>query len=127
MPDTAAVVITPEGGASEVLQWLPTHREIAVRVDQPSELRIKTYNFPGWTARIDGKVVPILSDKDGVQQVEVPPGIHNVQASFENTPPRTAGTVLSAVGLLIVLGLSFAGRLAERKVKTEKGTNDRLQ
>jgi hypothetical protein len=120
MADTAAVVITPEGGASEVLQWLPTHREIAVRVDQPSELRIKTYNFPGWTARIDGKVVPMLSDKDGVQQVEVPPGIHNVQASFENTPPRTAGTVLSAVGLLIVLGLSFAGRLRERRVQTER-------
>ena len=119
MPDTAAVVITPEGGAIEVLQWLPTHREIAVRVDQPSELRIKTYNFPGWTARIDGKVVPMLSDKDGVQQVEVPPGIHNVQASFENTPPRTAGTVLSAVGLLIVLGLSFARRLPERRMKSE--------
>ncbi len=120
MPDTAAVVITPEGGASEVLQWLPTHREIAVRVDQPSELRIKTYNFPGWTARIDGKVVPMLSDKDGVQQIDVPPGIHSVQASFENTPPRTAGTVLSAVGLLIVRGLSFAGRLPERRVKTER-------
>jgi len=91
-----------------------------VRVDQPSELRIKTYNFPGWTARIDGKVVPMLSDKDGVQQIDVPPGIHSVQASFENTPPRTAGTVLSAVGLLIVLGLSFAGRLPERRVKTER-------
>jgi hypothetical protein len=115
MPDTAAVVITPEGGASEVLQWLPTHREIAVRVDQPSELRIKTYNFPGWTARIDGKVVPMLSDKDGVQQVEVPPGIHNVQATFENTPSRTAGTVLSAVGLLTILGLSFASRLRKRR------------
>jgi len=120
MSDTAAVVITPEGGASEVLQWLPTHREIAVRVDQQSELRIKTYNFPGWTARIDGKVVPMLSDKDGVQQIEVPPGIHNVQASFENTPPRTAGTALSGVGLLIILGLSFADRLPKRRVKTER-------
>jgi 4-amino-4-deoxy-L-arabinose transferase-like glycosyltransferase len=120
MPDTAAVVITPEGGASEVLQWLPTHREIAVRVDQPSELRIKTYNFPGWTARIDGKVVPMLSDKDGVQQIDVPSGIHNVQASFENTPPRTAGTALSAVGLLIILGLSSADRLRKRSVKTER-------
>ncbi len=121
MPDTAAVVITPEGGASEVLQWLPAHREIAVRVDQPSELRIKTYNFPGWTARIDGKVVPMLSDKDGVQQVEVPPGIHNVQASFENTPPRTAGTALSAVGLLIIIGLRFADRSRKRRLKTERG------
>lgn len=120
MPDTATVVITPEGGASEVLKWLPTHREIAVRVDQPSELRIKTYNFAGWTARIDGNVVPMLSDKDGVQQIAVPPGVHNVQASFENTPPRTAGAALTAVGLLLVLGLSFAGRLRERGGEAEK-------
>lgn len=120
MIDTAAVVITPEGGASEVLKWLPTHREIAVRVDQPSEVRIKTYNFPGWTARIDGKVVPMLSDKDGVQQVEVPVGVHNLQASFENTPPRTAGALVSAVGLLIILGLTFAGRSRERGLEGER-------
>jgi hypothetical protein len=80
---------------------------------------MKTYNFPGWTARVDGKLVPMLSDQDGVQLVEVPPGIHTVEASFKNTPPRTAGTVISAVGLLMVFGLSFAGRSRERKVEGE--------
>lgn len=121
LPDTAPVIIVPEGGASEVIQWLPTHRAVAVRVDQPSELRVKTYNFHGWTARIDGKVVPMLSDKDGVQQIEVPPGIHTVQTSFDSTPARTAGTVISGLGLLVILGLSFAGRLRERKVEAGGG------
>src|SRR5262249_28295459 len=42
IPNTPSVVITPEGGASEIINWLPAYREIAVRVDQPSEVRLKT-------------------------------------------------------------------------------------
>jgi len=117
LPDTAAVVISPEGGESSVLKWMPTYREVAVRVDQPSILRMKTYNFPGWTARIDGVVAPMSADKDGVQQVELSPGVHNVQATFENTPPRIAGAVLSAAGLLMILGLSFTDGLRKRGVE----------
>ncbi len=116
--DTPAVVITPGGGTSSILKWLPTFREVAVRVDQPSVVRMKTYNFPGWTARIDGQVVPMLSDKDGVQQVAVPGGVHTVQASFENTPPRIAGAVLSATGLLVLLGLAVVDGLKARRVKS---------
>ena len=115
MPNTPTVVIKPEGGASEILKWLPTYREIAVRVDQPSEVRLKTYNFPGWTARIDGNVVPLLSDQDGVQQIAVPTGIHNLQTTFENTLPRTLGTVLSAIGLMLVVGLSVVDPLRQRR------------
>ena len=114
MPNTSSVVIKPEGGASEILKWLPTQREIAVRVDQPSDVRLKTYNFPGWKARIDGNVVPLLSDEDGVQQVAVPPGIHNIQTTFESTFPRTAGTLLSILGLTMVVGLTIVDRLQKR-------------
>lgn len=120
LPDTPQAVITPEGGDSQVVDWLPTHRKVAVRVDQPSELRMKTYNFPGWTARIDGKPVTMRSDKDGVQQIDVSPGIHIVETSFDSTPARTAGTLISVLGFLLVLGLSFANRLERRKVEAER-------
>src|SRR5215510_2619588 len=120
MPNTPSVVIKPEGGASEILKWAPTYREIAVRVDQPSEVRLKTYNFPGWTARIDGNVVPLLSDQDGVQQVAVPPGIHNIQTTFESTFPRTAGTLLAILGLTMVVGLTIADRFQQKLTIPEK-------
>lgn len=121
LPDTAPVVITPEGGASEVIQWLPIHREVAVQLDQPSEVRIKTYNFPGWIAHIDGQRVPISSDNDGVQVISVPPGIHKIETDFVNTPPRTAGTLLSGVGVLLILGLSLTGRVRQPRSETENG------
>jgi len=119
LPETGPVVITPEGGATEAIRWLPIHREFVVQLDQTSEVRMKTYNFPGWVGRIDGQSVPISSDSDGVQVISVPPGIHKIEADFVNTPPRTAGSFLTGIGVLLVLGLSLAGRVRQSQVATK--------
>jgi hypothetical protein len=111
LPETPSVVIQPEGGASEIIRWEPYHRLIAVRLELPSAVRIKTYNFPGWTASVDGEKVPLSSDKDGVQVVSVPSGRHKIESSFLNTPPRTAGTLLCALGLLAVVALAGLDRV----------------
>ncbi len=105
LPDTPKVVIEPRGGSIEIVRWEPYEREVNVNVEKPSRVRLKTYNFPGWVARVDDRPAPMLDDKDGVQQVEVPPGIHRIQASFVNTPPRTAGTALSGLALVLIPGL----------------------
>jgi hypothetical protein len=77
-----------------------------VRVDQPSEMRLKTYNFPGWIASIDGQRVSLWSDSDGAQVLSVPEGRHKVETDFVDTPPRKFGAVLSGLGLLVILGLA---------------------
>lgn len=112
LPDTQLAVPEPATAQAQVelSKWDPEDREVHTKAYRPTTLRLKTYNFPGWTARIDGNVVPMLSDKDGVQQVEVPAGIHVVRATFENTLPRTAGTLLSGAGVLLILAFSLAGR-----------------
>lgn len=121
LPDGAQVVITPEAKASEVIQWLPIHREVAVQLDQPSDVRIKTYNFPGWIAHIDGQRVPISSDNDGVQIISVPSGIHRIETDFVSTPPRTAGSLVSGIGVLLLFGLSFAGRARRLRIAAQEG------
>lgn len=119
LPDTPRVVIEPEGGASEVVRWEPYRREIQVNVKEPSRVRLKTYNFPGWVARVDDKPAPMLSDNDGIQIVEVPAGIHVVQAAFTNTAPRIAGALLTAIGLLGVIGLAAVDRVSEERHVTK--------
>jgi hypothetical protein len=115
LPDTAPVVLDPPTGHSNVVTWLPEHREIRLQLEQPSRVRLKTYNFPGWTARVDGERVPLESDADGIQVVQVPAGIHTLDVRFQNTAPRWMGTILSGIGLLAVVGLAVAGRAQTRR------------
>ncbi|HSB10361.1 MAG TPA: 6-pyruvoyl-tetrahydropterin synthase-related protein [Blastocatellia bacterium] len=115
LPNTARVETEPpEGAAVEVTRWDPQRREIYVRAEQSTVVRLKTYNFPGWTARVDGSRVSWLSDREGVQRLEVSPGIHRIAVSFENTPPRTAGTIMSGLALVAILGLILFHRVRRR-------------
>ena len=113
LPETPQVVIQPEGAASETIRWDPYHRDVAVSVDQPSQVRLKSYNFPGWSATVDGQKTPITSDKDGIQIVSVAAGRHRIESSFTNTAPRTVGALLSGLGLLAVLALGAFDRARE--------------
>lgn len=120
LPDTALVVTEPVSSVVEITKWEPQYREVHISVSQPSTVRFKTYNFPGWTARVDGNRVPMSSDRDGIQQIEVPPGLHRIQVSFENTPPRTAGTALSGLALVLIPGLVFLDRVKRRRQRTNQ-------
>lgn len=110
LPDTPLAMSDPPGAAIEISKWKPQQREIFVKADQTTLIRLKTYNFRGWTARLDGQIVPMLSDKDGIQQVEVPPGAHTINATFESTAVHSAAAALSGIGLLAILAMAFAGR-----------------
>lgn len=120
LQDMPRVVLKPSGGIAEILRWDPQVREVHINVKELSRVRLKTYNFPGWVARVDGKSSPMLSDDDGIQVVEVPAGRHKIEASFVNTPPRTAGGFLSALGLLAVIGLVALDPVREAKCVTEQ-------
>jgi hypothetical protein len=126
LPETPQVVIQPEGGASETIRWDPYHRDLAVSVDQPSQVRLRTYNFPGWSATVDGQKTPIESDRDGIQIVSVPAGRHRIESSFTNTAPRTVGALLSALGLLAVLSLGTFDRAREANRLAEEATTSRV-
>ena len=84
-------------------RWDPQYREFAVRTEVPSVLRLKTYNFPGWKAEVNGKDAKLMSDSEGIQILPLEPGIHQIKVSFTNTPPRTIGSVLSGIAFLVVL------------------------
>ena len=124
LADTPLVMIEPQqGGTSNIIEWSPQHREIRVQLEQPSRVRLKTYNFPGWTARVDGNRVPLESDDDGIQIVEVPAGVHTVETRFQNTAPRWAGTAITMLGFLAVFGLTVVGR-AQAQRRSPAGVAD---
>ena len=82
LPDTPAVTMEPENGSNEIIRWQPQSREVRVKADSPVKVRLKTYNFPGWTARIDGQRTRLSSDQDGVLLIDVPQGLHTIKVTL---------------------------------------------
>jgi hypothetical protein len=117
MPDTELALIEPRTGGVEVLSWEPERREVAVSVREPSEVRLRTYNFRGWTASIDGQTTPISKDADGAQLISVPPGKHLIEVRLASTPPQKIGTTLFGFGLGAIAGLAMADYFSRRRAK----------
>ncbi|HYP25656.1 MAG TPA: 6-pyruvoyl-tetrahydropterin synthase-related protein [Blastocatellia bacterium] len=114
LPDVPLVRLVPESAKGEVIRWDPQHREVRVSSQGPGFMRLKTYNYPGWAAKIDGKPAEIKTDLHGSQAIEFPPGEHKVELTFGNTLPRTLGTIISGIALLAIFGLTVAGRFGDR-------------
>ena len=66
-------------------------------------LVIAAANYPGWTARLDGRPVPIYKTNVALQGVQVPAGTHTLELRF--TPKIFyVGAAFSALTLLLLLG-----------------------
>ena len=74
-------------------------------------LRLYTFHFPGWRAYVDGAEAEIeVAHPEGFITVRVPEGQHDVVVRFEDTPPRVAAWLVSAAGLLALLGVLIVWR-----------------
>ena len=109
LPNTERAIVSPNGIA-EILKWQPQYREVDATASGNGTLRLKTYNFPGWQATLDGEPVPIFSDPNGTQVIRIPAGKHKVTSRFANTPPRIIGGVLFWLGVFVIVGLAIIGR-----------------
>jgi len=69
----------------------------------PSRVLINTVYFPGWNAVIDEKSSLIDYKNNGLIQIEVPRGEHNIIVSFGETPIRLISDIVSFLSLFILL------------------------
>nr|WP_277602119.1 YfhO family protein [Nocardioides sp. KC13] len=68
---------------------------------------------PGWSARVDGREVPIVAGNHAFAAVPVPDGTHTVTLRYEAPGLRT-GAVVSLLGALVTLGLLVVPRVLGR-------------
>jgi uncharacterized membrane protein YfhO len=61
-------------------------------------------DYPGWRARIDGKVSSVHRTDVALQGVVVPAGQHTVEFELASTTQR-AGIALSIIGLFVCVAL----------------------
>jgi hypothetical protein len=120
LPDTTRVVAEPRTEWTEVEAWDPEYRRVRLQASRETQVRLKTYYFPGWAALLDGKPAPVATDIDGVQVVTVPPGVHTLESYFGMTSARRTGAISFASALLIIFGLAGADYLASRRRRVEE-------
>jgi hypothetical protein len=107
--DIPQAELAEDNGVVEVQEWKPEHRVIKVELTAADELLVRTFNFPGWTATVDGQQVPIKNSEDlADMEIELRPGAHRVTLDFLETEPRRTFRIvtLCSFGILIVLGVA---------------------
>jgi hypothetical protein len=115
LPEVERASLDPPG-AVRVRDWKPQHRVIDVSSNAASRLFVRTFNYPGWTATMDGAPLRASTDKEtGAMLFSLPAGTHVVALDFLDTPSRRTGARITMVSFLIVLTVLACGALANRQ------------
>ena len=110
-PPTTPQALTPDDIPHVVLgRQAPLSK--ALQIDTTSEMRLSfhIFYFPGWQFSAKGQeLYTFASGPLGLVTTDLEPGEHEVLLSFESTPARSMGSVVSFASLstLVVLTLLF--------------------
>lgn len=89
----------------------PLHFRYQINSPEDFIFRLYLFAFPGWQARLNGQIVETdVGRPDGFLVVPVPAGEHLLEVRFVNTPARWLGWGVTAVSLLLLLGLMWRVR-----------------
>jgi hypothetical protein len=109
-----------DSGTVTVERWDPEHRRIHVAAKAEDRLLVRTFNFPGWTATVDGHRVEIITvDEVGQIGIDLQSGEHEVGLDFLDTPVRRTGKQLTLWSFGLLVALWFAP-LASRAIRAKQ-------
>ncbi len=95
---------------------------IAVEASGPDMVVVSAFFHPGWVATVDGDPVEIRPDADGMIEVPIQGGRHDVSVRYAGTMLENAASVVSLVTVLALL-LAGAGVLALRWRRTRRSAS----
>jgi hypothetical protein len=117
-------------GTIEVERWTPGRRVLKVNASAREKLLVRTFNFPGWSASVDGQSAEIVEGRTVAQPAEnaalvgteagglppqqavgdigilLSPGEHVVSLEFRATPIRKVGasiTLAASIATIIMI------------------------
>ena len=115
-----AELATEENGEVFVDEWKPHHRVMRASLKEDDGLLVRTFNFPGWTAAVDGRQVPIKTSENlGNIEIELRAGTHRVTLDFLETGARRAFRIVTLFSFVVLIALGIAP-FVRRKEEREK-------
>lgn len=94
----------------KTLKDLPQNKKFQVQVSSPGIFQINTYAFPGWAVYVNGKETAYVSNnKLKLIRIKLSAGSSVIDAKFLDTGVRTAGNVLTLLGIIsLALGVCIS-------------------
>ncbi|MFL6277118.1 MAG: hypothetical protein ACJ74G_18195, partial [Blastocatellia bacterium] len=117
LPDDAPPVeLAEDNGEVFVEKWEPQHRVIRAELTEADQLWIRTFNFPGWTATVDGKSAEIITGEEfGDIEINLAVGHHEVRLDFLDTPIRRRAARVTLITIAMIVLMMAASLLLRLK------------
>lgn len=92
--------------AVTVNSWQPEHRNFSVAAGNETEVRVKTFYYPHWTATSDGQALQTRPDGDGALLVTIPSDATDVDLQFREPLKSRVSSIASVAGFILIGGLA---------------------
>ena len=108
--DIPQAELSEDNGQVVVEQWKPQHRVMRADLTDDDQLLVRTFNFPGWTASVDGQEVPIITSEElGDMEIELHAGTHQITLDFLDTPTRRKMRIVTLCSFGLLVAMTGAG------------------
>jgi hypothetical protein len=103
-----------------ITEWEPERRTFHLGAGTEGTLRVQTYFYPRWSAKADGRSLPIAPNADGLILISAPPQATDIQLVFD--PPQRVRLfeLLTGISWIVILGTLL---LASIKLKSQRSNS----
>jgi hypothetical protein len=119
MPHLERAFLIKGKGEVSVEKWLPESRSIRAVLKEDDTLFIRTFNFPGWTATVNGQPATIKTGEVLKEiNLDLSAGEYQIHLQYLDTPVRQRGERLTKMAFFLLIGIlvmGFAGRAFSQK------------
>jgi hypothetical protein len=95
----------PTAKITEIAQSASEKLRLNIQSEKPLTLTLNTFYFPMWQVTIDGKEAIISPNPQGLIELQVPQGNHQVSLRLKNTPLERIADMISVVSIFSTIGL----------------------
>jgi len=113
---TASVTVESGEASVQAIDDAGARQSYMISAATESSLTFRTLYFPGWVARADGNPLEVRPGELGYIELTVGPGVNSLTLMFEDTWPRTAGKIVSALSLLLAIALFYSTSVFKMRV-----------
>lgn len=109
-----AAVVEAGSRPVTITSWEPERRTFHIAAGNETTARVRTYFYPHWIAKADGRVLPTAATTDGLIEIAAPAQATEIELAFVE-PPRTWWfELVTRVSWLLIVGSLALGWIRRR-------------